>query len=130
MNKTNLVAISPGRTATVRSVVNIENVAKTVGSGSLAVFATPIMIALMERAACACLEDCLAPEQTSVGTQIKVAHNAASPIGEEIAATAVIDKVSGRRIEFTVSARDSKREIGSGSHTRVLVNTEEFLGKL
>ena len=130
MDESNFTGISPGRTATIRSAVNSGNTAKTVGSGSLEVLATPAMIALMEQAACACLAECLAPELTTVGTQINVDHSAASPIGEEITATAVIMKISGRRIEFAVSARDSKQEIGKGRHTRVLVKTDEFLHKL
>ena len=126
----NPAQIEPGRTATVNTAVYTGNIAGTVGSGSLDVFATPMMTALMEKAACACLEDCLSSEQTSVGVQINVTHTAASPIGEVITAVAVIEKVSGRKIEFTVSARDSKQEIGNGSHTRVLVNPEAFMGKL
>ncbi|MCL2766944.1 MAG: thioesterase family protein [Peptococcaceae bacterium] len=123
----NFAEISPGRTATVRSTVSQSNTAKTVGSGSMDVFATPMMIALMEQAACECLAACLKPEQTSVGTKINVTHTAASPLGEKITATAVIESVDGRRIEFAVSASDSKGEIGRGSHTRVLVNQDEFL---
>ena len=115
-----------GKTATVSEIVTERNTAKAVGSGSLDVYATPMMIALMERAACDCLTDCLSdclsdrlsdcltdkltdkltnkltnklePEQTSVGTKIEVSHNAASPLGAEITATATIKHVSGRQV--------------------------------
>jgi len=118
-----------GKTASVSTTVNDSNTAKAVGSGSLDVFATPMMIALMERAACECLADCLGPGQTSVGTEINISHTAASPLGAEITANATIEFVFGRKIEFKVSASDDKHEIGSGKHTRSIVDTERFMAK-
>jgi predicted thioesterase len=99
-------------------------------SGSLDVFATPSMIALMEQAACLCLTDSLDDGKSSVGTEINIRHTAASPLGAEIIATAEIIAVSDRRIEFEVTAHDGKREIGSGTHTRAIVDTVRFMAKL
>ena len=110
-------------------MVTEQNTAKAVGSGSLDVFATPMMIALMERAACACLADTLEAEQTTVGTNISALHTAASPIGMEVTATATIESVFGRRIEFEVTATDSTGEIGKGKHTRMVVDAERFMNK-
>ena len=121
--------LSHGKSAAVRTVVTENNTAKKVCSGSLDVFATPMMIALIERAACECLADCLDEGQTSVGTQIEVSHTAASPIGSEVTATAKIDYVFGRKIEFTVTASDNAGEIGSGKHTRIIVDAERFMKK-
>jgi predicted thioesterase len=118
-----------GKTAAVTAAVAENDTAKAVGSGSLDVFATPMMIALMERAACECLADCLEPGQTSVGTEIHVSHTAASPVGAKITATAAIECVSGRRVEFKVTASDGAGEIGNGRHTRVVVDAEKFAGK-
>lgn len=115
-----------GKTASVSVAVTDSNTAKAVGSGSLDVFATPMMIALMERAACECLADVLNQEQTSVGTKIDVMHTAASPVGAEITAAATIENVAGRTIEFTVTANDGTGEIGKGKHTRVVVDAEKF----
>jgi len=100
-----------------------------VGSGSLDVFATPMMIALMEQASCAVLADCLEQGQTSVGTKISVEHTAASPLGMKIAATAAITAVNGRSIEFDITASDKAGEIGRGTHTRVIVDAERFMAK-
>ena len=116
-----------GKTATACTIVDNNNTAKSVWSGSLDVYATPMMIALMEQAACECLVGGLEPGQTSVGTEINVAHIAASPLGAEITATATIDSVTGRKIEFIVSASDKTGEIGNGRHTRVIVDTEKFM---
>jgi predicted thioesterase len=127
MNKD--VKIAPGKTADASMTVNENATARAVGSGSLGVFATPMMIALMERAACAALSDALEKGQTSVGTRIDVSHTAASPVGAEIAATATITGVNGRKIEFAVTANDGVREIGSGTHTRVIVDEAKFMAK-
>lgn len=118
-----------GKTATVSTIVMEQNTAAAVGSGSLDVFATPMMIALMEQAACATLADALEPGQTSVGTQISVTHTAASPLGAEVTATAAIESVFGRRIEFSVTAGDGAGQIGSGKHTRMIVDGERLQAK-
>jgi len=120
----------PVKTATVHTVVDNNNTAKAVGSGSLDVYATPMMIALMEQAACECLANDLEPGQTSVGTEINVSHTAASPLGADITATATIQSFSGRKVEFMVSANDNSGEIGVGTHTRVIVDTEKFMKKV
>ena len=117
------------KTATVNAIVCDSNTAKTVGSGSLDVYATPMMITLMEQAACKCLEDVLEQGETSVGTEICVSHTAASPLGMEIEAIATIKNIVGRKIEFSVTAKDGTGEIGSGRHTRVIVDAERFIEK-
>jgi RimJ/RimL family protein N-acetyltransferase/predicted thioesterase len=116
-----------GKTATTTTIVSENNTAKAVGSGSLNVFATPMLIALMERAACECLA--LDNGQTSVGTAINIEHTAASPLGAEITSTATITAVDGRKIEFEVAASDNKGEIGRGTHTRFIVDGERFMTK-
>jgi RimJ/RimL family protein N-acetyltransferase/predicted thioesterase len=117
------------KTASATATVAETNTAKTVGSGSLDVYSTPMMIALMERAACDCLADALTDGQTSVGTQITVEHTAASPAGAKITATAAVGAVHGRKLEFTVTASDDSGEIGKGKHTRFIVDEERFMAK-
>jgi len=119
----------PGKSAAAVAVVTAGSTAKAVGSGSLDVFATPMMVALMEQAACNCLADCLEDGQTSVGTDISVAHTAASPIGAEVTATAAIVLVNGRNVVFEVTASDRAGEIGKGRHTRAIVDAERFTRK-
>ena len=118
-----------GKVATVSVTVDESNTAKAVGSGSLDVFATPMMIALMEQAACEALSNTLQEGQTSVGTMINIEHIAASPIGAKITATATIELVLGRRIEFAVTASDETAEIGRGKHTRIIVDGSRFMKK-
>ena len=116
-----------GKTAAVSTSADEAKTARAVGSGDLDVFATPSMIALMERAACEVLADALDEGQTSVGTAVSVNHTAASLPGASITATATIVSVSGRKIEFDVAANDDKGEIGSGKHTRMIVDSERFM---
>ncbi|MCL2217099.1 MAG: thioesterase family protein [Defluviitaleaceae bacterium] len=119
-----------GKTATATTTVSEKNTAKAVGSGNLDVFSTPMMIALMEQAACECLADILEPGQSSVGTQISVAHTAASPLGAKITATATITQAEGRKISFAISATDDTGEIGNGTHDRFIIDADRFMGKL
>lgn len=114
-----------GKTATASTIVKDSNTAKAVGSGDLDVFSTPMMVALMEEAACNTLEG-----QSSVGTHINIEHIAASPLGAEITATATITAVEGRKITYDITARDKKNEIGKGTHIRFIVDPERFMAKL
>jgi len=118
-----------GKTANVSVKVDKSNTANAMRSGTLPVFATPSMIALMEHAACECLADCLGAGQTSVGSSISVEHTAASPLGAEVTAAASIDSVSGRKIEFAVTASDNSGEIGKGKHTRIIIDKDRFMKK-
>ena len=99
------------------------------GSGDLDVLATPAMIAEMERAACTLLARFLEPGQTSVGTAMDVSHTSATPSGMAAEASAEIVAAEGRRVDFTVSARDAAGEIGRGTHSRVIVDAARFQQK-
>ena len=122
--------IEIGHTATVTQVVTDANTAHTMGSGSLAVYATPSMVALMEQAACVAVEGLLEPGQTTVGIKVDIEHLAPSPVGETITATATIDAISGKKIELLVVAHDSNGRIGQGVHHRVIVSVDKFMSKL
>jgi len=86
------------------------------------VFATPMMVTIMENAALNAIRDYLDPGESAVGTIVNVKHLAATPVGHQVTATAEVTKVDGRRIEFTVSARDEMEEIGTGTHERMVVD--------
>jgi fluoroacetyl-CoA thioesterase len=86
------------------------------------VFATPMMVTIMENAALNAVRDYLDPGESAVGTVVNVKHLAATPVGHRVIAEAVVTKVDGRRIEFSVSARDETEEIGAGTHERMVVD--------
>ncbi len=106
-----------------------EDTAKEVGSGDLLVFATPCMVALMEGAACEAIAGMLPEAQTSVGTSLSIDHISATPVGLEVRAEAEVTAVNGKSITFQVRAFDEEGEIGHGTHTRVIVNSQKFLEK-
>lgn len=112
------------------TIVGPENTAVTVGSGTLPVFATPSMVALMEQAAVTALQSFLPLGMTTVGTGVTVRHMAATPVGHNVQAEAVVTAVEGRRIEFHVKVFDEREKIGEGTHERFIVDAESFMGKL
>lgn len=112
------------------SVVNTENTAITMGSGALPVLATPALVALVEHAAASAVTSYLPPGMTTVGTSIHLRHLAATPIGHNVQAEAVLVAVSGRRLEFKVQAYDEREKIAEGTHERFIVDAERFMAKM
>lgn len=114
---------------TAALTVTDEVTAAAVGSGMLPVFATPSMIALMEKAAAESVAPQLDAGMTTVGTKLDVAHTAATPVGMTVRVETELTEIDGRRLIFTVRAFDELGEIGSGTHERFIVNAEKFLAK-
>ena len=121
--------ITVGMKGEVSSFVEREDTAKEVGSGSLLVYATPCMVALMEGAACEAIEEALDESKTTVGTALNIEHISATPVGMDVRAEATVIAVEGKVITFDVRAFDEAGEIGKGTHKRVIVPTQKFLDK-
>ena len=107
-------------------VVGPEHTAPRVGSGRVAVLATPVMINVIEAAALACVEDLLPEGHQSLGIHLDVRHFAATPVGMRLTATAELTGVEGRTLTFRVEARDDREVVGDGTHQRVAVNVTKF----
>ena len=118
--------IVPGLTGTAEIVVGPEHTAPFVGSGRIAVLATPVMINLIEAAALAAVEHLLPSGHQSLGIQLDVSHTAATPVGLRVTATAEVTQVEGRTIAFRVMALDEFEPIGGGTHRRVVVSVARF----
>ena len=121
--------ITVGMKGEAAALVEREDTAMEVGSGSLLVYATPCMVALMEGAACEAIQEALSDSQTTVGTELNIQHISATPVGLEVRAEAEVVAVEGKVITFEVKAFDEAGEIGKGTHKRVIVNTQKFLEK-
>ncbi len=121
--------ITVGMKGEVSTVVEREDTAKEVGSGSLLVYATPCMVALMEGAACEAIEEAMDETKTTVGTELNIQHISATPVGLEVRAEALVTAVDGKVITFEIHAYDEAGEIGKGTHKRVVVPTQKFLEK-
>lgn len=118
-----------GMKGTAETLAEREDTAKEVGSGSLLVYATPCMVALMEGAACEAIAEALPEDKTSVGVELNIQHISATPVGLEVRAEAEVTAVEGNTITFSVAAFDEAGKIGEGSHKRVIVNQQRFLDK-
>ena len=125
----NMKEIIIGASLTCETVVSEDKLAVNVGSGDMRVFATPMMAALMEKAAAECLGGFLGGDETSVGTRLEISHDAPTPLGMKVTVTAEILEANGRKIIFSVSASDEKGVIGSGRHERFVVYREKFQAK-
>lgn len=123
------MAVISGLKGLAELSVTEQDTAAAVGSGSLPVFATPRLAALMERAACAALEGRLGPDETSVGTRLELSHDAATPVGQTVRAEAEITAVDRRKIIFFIRAFDNAGPIGSCIHQRFLVHAPSFVEK-
>src|SRR6202040_3019417 len=95
-----------------------------------AVFATPVMIMVMENAALNAIKAYLDPGESAVGTAVNIRHLAATPVGRQVTGEAEVTKVDGRQIEFTVRATEGEKEIGAGSHSRVVIDVAKFARRL
>ena len=121
--------ITVGMKGEVSTLAEREDTAREVGSGSLLVYATPCMVALMEGAACEAIEEAMNDSTTTVGTELNIQHLSATPVGLEVRAEAVVTAVEGKVITFEIRAYDEAGEIGKGTHKRVVVNSQKFLEK-
>lgn len=109
--------------------VSESNTAFAMGSGSLPVFATPAMVALMEKAAVSAVKGMIGETDTTVGTMMNITHVSATPAGMAVRAEATLTARDGRKLSFDVKAFDEKGLIGEGKHERVIVTKDRFMSK-
>ena len=121
--------LQPGIKAEKSLTVTDANTAKTMGSGTLDVFATPAMVALIEQTAYTSIESELEPGWGSVGTSLNIQHLSATPVGMTVTATTELDEVDRRRLVFHAEVYDEKGLVGKGTHERFLVENEKFQAK-
>lgn len=113
----------------VQLTVGDADTARTMRSGTVDVLATPRVVALVEEASVAALEGHLPAGHTTVGMRIQLDHLQPTPVGVTVEAEAVLEKVEGRRLTFTVSVSDARGLVAAGKVTRVLVELDRFLSK-
>jgi len=118
--------IVPGLVGQIEMVVREENTARHLGSGNVAVLATPEMIRLMEKAAVAAIDHLLPDGYRTVGVAVNVRHLAATPVGMRVRAQAELIAIEGRKLIFRVEADDEAEKIGEGEHSRVIIDLERF----
>lgn len=125
-----LSKLTPGLAGTASCTVDATRLATSLGSGSVEVFASPMMIALMEAAAVDCVEHLLPADHVSLGTHLDVSHTAPTPPGLTVTATAELTSIEGRVLKFAVTASDGTEPVGRGTHTRVVVDRKRLDARL
>jgi fluoroacetyl-CoA thioesterase len=123
------VFFPPGLCARVTFEVEPDDTALAMRSGEVEVLSTPRLIAACEEASVQAVENALPDGHTSVGVRVQFDHLAPVNVGSKVVAEAVLERVEGKRLTFTVSATDSAGLVGAGRVTRVVVSTEAFLAK-
>ena len=123
------MSVTVGMKGRAEALVSGDNTAQTAGSGTLPVFATPWMCALMEQAAWTAVAPGLNEGESTVGTKLNISHLSASPVGIKVWAESEVTLVDGKRMEFKVAAYDEKGLIGEGTHERFVITNEKFLAK-
>jgi predicted thioesterase len=123
------MSIEIGLKGLANSVVTDQLTAQAAGSGTLAVYGTPYMVALMEQAASTSLVPYLEPGQSTVGVRLDISHLSATPVGMEVGAESEVIAVDGKKVIFRVRAYDRAGLIGEGMHERVLITADRFVQK-
>ncbi len=121
--------LKPGITGKGEVTVIPENTAQAMGSGTLPVFATPALVALMEKTAMESILDALEEGAGTVGTKICAKHTSATPVGMKVTCESELTEVDGRRLVFKITASDACGPVGEAEHERFIINNEKFLAK-
>lgn len=122
--------IKLGMKAKLEKTVEEKDTAREFGSGAALVFATPMMIGLMEGAAMNAVKDYLPEGFSTVGTSVNIKHISATPVGKKVWAEAELIEIDRKRLVFNVYAFDEDKKIGEGTHERFIIDEAKFMGNL
>ncbi len=123
------MSVAVGTKGYQEEIVVPEKTAETVGSGLLPVYATPMMVALMELTASSSVQDQLEEGQGTVGSMLNVSHVSPTPVGMKVWAETEVTAVEGRKLTFAVKAYDERGLIGEGTHQRFIIDNARFMEK-
>ncbi len=124
------INIKSGIEAYEEKTVSYDDTAAKYGSGLVEVFATPAMIAMMEKTCLNSVLPFLPDGFTSVGTKVDITHTKATPIGMRVFCKSKLIEIDRKRLIFEVIASDEKGEIGRGQHERFIVNLDKFMANI
>ena len=120
----------PGLTGKSEMIVKEEDLVSQLGEVTVNVLSTPRLIQLLEAAAINAIQDFIPTDQVSLGTEVKIKHLSATPLGMKVTASALLKGVDKHRLFFLVNAYDEKEKVAEGEHERVLVSKDRFLQKV
>lgn len=119
-----------GMTNKEEKIVTSKDTASSFGSGAAEVFATPMMIGLMENAALNCIKNKLPQGYSTVGTMVNIKHISATAVGKKVWAIAKLLEIDRKRLLFEVEAFDEDKKIGEGTHERFIIDEAKFMQNL
>jgi len=122
--------VNIGLEGEAQDLVTQENTAKRYGSGGIEVYATPAMVGLMENASLKSVDPKLPEGFATVGINLEIKHLAATPIGMNVRAKAILREIDNKKLTFYVQAFDEKEMIGEGTHTRYIIQVDKFLQRM
>lgn len=122
--------LKEGITLTLEKVVKAEETAAKVASGALEVFSTPMLIAFMEQTSFELAQQYMKEGDTTVGVSVNIKHLKANLVGDRLKCISILEKIDGKRLDFSVKVYHNENVVGEGEHSRFIVNEEKFLGKL
>ncbi len=123
--------LKPGLTGRASVKVDATNTAEVFGNAGAKVYATPMLVALMEQASIDAIRTCLLPGEGSVGTKVEMTHAAATPVGMMVTASSELIELTGKKMVFDVVASDETEVVGKCRHERYLVSDmAAFLAKV
>jgi len=122
--------LKKGLTYQQETVVEKEDTAEQVGSGDLAVYGTPTMIAFIENTALKAVGTKLEDKQTTVGAKVDINHLNPTPVGETVTCSVELIAINGAQLKFDVRVEDENNEIGEGEHVRYIVDEDKFMARI
>ena len=120
----------PGLTGKCEMIVKEEDLVSHLGNVPVGVLSTPRLIQLLETAAVDAIREFIPSDQVSLGTEVKIKHLSATPLGMKVTGNALLKRVEENRLFFVVDAYDEKEKVAEGEHERVLVSKERFLQRV
>jgi len=120
----------PGLDGKSEMIVKEEDLVRQLGDVPVDVLSTPRLVQLLEAAAINAIQDFIPTDQVSLGTEVKIKHLSATPLGMKVTANALLKRIDKNRLFFLVDAFDEKEKVAEGEHERVLVSKDRFLQKV
>ena len=111
-------------------VVTENDTAAKAASGSVEVLATPVMIAWMEEASLRLAQKELEEGFTTVGTEVNIKHLKGTLVGKTVKVLSTLKEIDRKRLVFDVEVIEEGVAVGTGSHTRFIIDTAKFYEKL